>query len=161
MLTLTLIRHGEAANPGPLGDAGRHLTAEGRRQARAAGMALAQHGARPTHVLCSPLVRAVQTAELVQAGLESAVVISARADLYPDSDFDEIAGDLVELVDTDADVVLVGHQPYMGSAVASLLGLASPAAVPTGGVHRFRVESLFPHRAALLGRWLGERWLAG
>ena len=63
-MQLCLIRHGNAiSRPPDLGDGGRTLTAAGRADVRTTGRVLKTEGVRPDAVWCSPLVRAVQTAE--------------------------------------------------------------------------------------------------
>jgi phosphohistidine phosphatase len=122
-MLLTLVRHGDADAPnGSLGDAGRYLSLRGREQARATGRALALQGPRLTHVWTSPLVRAVQTTELLLAALAFDGIVEARADLYPDSTPRPLLEALAKL-DSQADVLLVGHMPYMASLAGQLLGM--------------------------------------
>ncbi len=150
-MRVILIRHGDASMSSALGDAGRHLSIEGRRQAAATGAALAERGVHPTRVWTSPLVRAVQTAELVLASLAYDGVILARDDLYPDSAIDPFARALAQL-DADATVIAVGHQPFMSTAASLLLG-CSISGFATGAAYCLEVAGLFPHRAELAWRW--------
>ncbi|HLT36112.1 MAG TPA: histidine phosphatase family protein [Enhygromyxa sp.] len=151
-MRVILIRHGEAVSSSLIGDHGRHLSIEGRRQATATGRALAEHGVNPSRVWCSPLVRAVQTAELVVAQLDLAGVIEARDDLYSDSPADSLVRALAGL-DAEQTVVVVGHQPYMSTATSLLLNYAV-SAFATGSAYCLQVAALFPHRAELEWRWL-------
>jgi phosphohistidine phosphatase len=122
VMLLTLVRHGDAnATTHSLGDAGRCLSLRGREQARATGRALALQGARLTHVWTSPLVRAVQTTELMLAALAFEGVVEARGDVYPDSSTASLLQALREL-DSQADVLVVGHMPYMTALASELLG---------------------------------------
>jgi phosphohistidine phosphatase SixA len=76
-----LVRHAEAVPETlQLRDPHRHLTAHGRAQARALGDRLRWHDCAPTKIWSSPLVRAVQTAELVAIGLG----IEAAVEVVPD-----------------------------------------------------------------------------
>jgi phosphohistidine phosphatase len=150
-MRIILIRHGDAVASSLLGDNGRNLSVEGRRQATATGQALAGHQVRPSRVWCSPLVRAVQTAELVVAPLEFRGVIEARDDLYPDSSVDSLARALAERDDEES-VVVVGHQPYMSTA-ASLLLERPLASFPTGAAYCLQIAGLFPHRVTLEWRF--------
>lgn len=152
-MRVILIRHGDAITSSPLGDQGRPLSSEGRRQATATGRALAQRGIHATRVWCSPLVRAVQTAELIVASLEFDGIVEAQDDLYPESPLDPLVTALARL-DADESIVVVGHQPYMSTAASLLLncGISSFA---TGAAYCLRVRSLFPHRAELEFRWPG------
>jgi phosphohistidine phosphatase len=149
-MRIILIRHGDAVASSLLGDNGRNLSVEGRRQATATGQALAGHQVRPSRVWCSPLVRAVQTAELVVAPLEFRGVIEARDDLYPDSSVDSLARALAERDDEES-VIVVGHQPYMSTAGSLLLNAA--VKFPTGAAYCLQVAGLVPPRVALEWRW--------
>lgn len=151
-MRVILIRHGDAISSSPLGDAGRPLSLEGRRQAVATGRALAEHGIRPTRVWCSPLVRAVQTAELVVRSLDFEGVIEARDDLYPDSSTDSLVGALERL--SDDDLIVVGHQPYMSTAASQLLD-ASISSFGTGAALCLRLGGQDSRRAELDWYWRG------
>ena len=111
---LWLLRHGEAADGSP--DADRPLTALGREQSRAAGVALRALGVNIDACLTSPKVRAADTATLACSelgGLEpqmepglSGGPIDARA----------LTAGLGD------DVMLVGHDPDFSMAIHSLTG---------------------------------------
>jgi phosphohistidine phosphatase len=120
---VTLVRHGDA-NPqsGGLDDAGRSLSLRGRDEARACGRELTKLRAKLTDVWSSPLVRAVQTAELMLAQLGFAGAVETRADLCPESMPRSLLLDLRGL-DANADVLLVGHMPYMPALARELLGV--------------------------------------
>ena len=113
-----LVRHAEAIDETlELRDPMRHLTARGREQAAALGVRLRWHDCTPSHIWTSPLVRAVQTAELVAAGLQTKVAIEVAPRLAPGEDARAIVAALKSLT---GDVILVGHEPGM-SALATLL----------------------------------------
>lgn len=152
-MRVILIRHGDAITSSPLGDHGRPLSIAGRKQAASTGRALAERGIRATQVWCSPLVRAVQTTELVLAPLDYQGIVEAREDLYPDSPTDSLAHALARLDDGQS-IIVVGHQPYMSSAASMLLNLAV-SSFATGAAYCLRVTSVFPHRAELDWRWSG------
>lgn len=122
-MLLTLVRHGDAnAANNSLGDAGRSLSQRGREQACATGRALALQGPRLTHAWTSPLVRAVQTTELMLAALAFDGIVETRGDLYPDSSPSSLLQAL-GLLDSSADVLVVGHMPYMAALASELLGM--------------------------------------
>ena len=115
-----LIRHAEAIpESAALSDPHRHLTAIGRDQARALGDRLRWHDCAPTEVWSSPLVRAIQTAELVANGLACGVLIEAVPALAPGEDVRTLAARLAALP-AAAIVVVVGHEPNL-SALGTLL----------------------------------------
>lgn len=118
-----LIRHADAIDETlDLRDPHRHLTAHGREQAHALGDRLRWHDCDPTRVVSSPLVRAVQTAELVVAALGvTGLMVEVDVDLAPDGDLRAIAGAL-RLEPADAVVVVVGHEPGLSALGALLVG---------------------------------------
>lgn len=155
-MRLTLVRHGDA---GParnaLGDAGRCLTPRGRQQALATGRALADQGVVLTHAWTSPLVRAVQTAELIVSSLDYAGAVEARAHLYPDSHTEQLLDALAEL-DASANVLVVGHMPYMAMTAGALLGL-SVSGLHTGEAFHLEFDAAPQLRQAeLRWRWAGR-----
>ena len=113
-----LVRHAAAvAETLALGDPFRHLTTDGRTQARALGERMRWHDCGPTHIWASPLVRAIQTAELVASGMHSKTAIEVVPALAPDGD---VRNAVVRALAADAAVMLVGHEPSM-SAIGALL----------------------------------------
>jgi phosphohistidine phosphatase len=119
-----LVRHAEAVEETlSLRDPYRHLTSQGRQQARALGDRLRWHDCIPTRIWSSPLVRAVQTAELVATGLNCEADVEIVVDLAPDGNAREVQAALRALP-AGAAVMLVGHEPSM-SAIGSLVVAAS------------------------------------
>lgn len=102
-------------------DPHRHLTATGRRQARAIGDRLRWHDCTPTQIWSSPLVRAIQTAELVAAGLGSDTAVETLPSLAPDDNPRAVVAALAQLP-ADAVVILVGHEPGLSAVGALLVG---------------------------------------
>lgn len=136
---LFFVRHGvaEAAHSGT--DAARGLTAKGRRRFRKFTKLLCQSW-RPARIVTSPLVRAVQTAELLAraARLDEVEIHLA---LVPGP---EAADKLVKLArGAQAGTAFVGHEPSLSEAAARLLGLDGPLpfAFKKGGVLALRRAS--------------------
>ena len=115
-----LIRHAEAVNETlVLRDPSRHLTAHGRTQARSLGDRMRWHDCIPTHVWSSPLVRALQTAELVTANMHCEAIVEVVPALAPDGSPRDVVAS-VRALPADAAVLLVGHEPAI-SAIGALL----------------------------------------
>jgi phosphohistidine phosphatase len=108
-----LLRHGDA-EAGNSDDAARRLTTKGKRQAKAAGRALAQMGAEIDACLTSPKVRAAGTAELA---CQSLAIEPEVAEKLRGGPFDSL-----ELTAGRGDVLLVGHEPDFSGEVARLTG---------------------------------------
>ena len=120
-----LIRHAQAADETlELKDHARPLTALGRDQARNLGDRLRWHDCEPTHVLTSPLVRAVQTAELVVAALGPAtaqLVIDVEPSLEPAASVRAVVAAIAALPQGSS-VLLFGHEPGLSDVAALLVG---------------------------------------
>jgi phosphohistidine phosphatase len=116
-----LVRHGKAEDFGPLGDRARALTAEGRREFRDHAKRLPAK-IRVSGVITSPLVRAVQTAEILALAMGLDDVRVAK-ELSTDADADSLIG-LAREVGTGW--ALVGHNPTIAEALALLVGRGEP-----------------------------------
>ena len=115
-----LIRHADAVDPSAtLRDEHRYLTPHGRDQARALGDRLRWHDCGPSQVWCSPLVRAMQTAELALSRIDTNVDVHTQPLLVPDAPAHAVVAALATLA-PDAEIFLVGHEPSL-SAIAALL----------------------------------------
>jgi phosphohistidine phosphatase len=115
-MDLILWRHAEAEEGGP--DLARALTGKGRKQAAHVAEWLLQRLPAKFTLLASPAKRAQQTAEALE------VKIKTVERLAPGAAVDDI---LVAAgwPDHKGAVVVVGHQPDLGNAVAQLLSGAA------------------------------------
>jgi phosphohistidine phosphatase SixA len=109
---LILLRHGKAESDAPSGrDADRLLRPRGEQQARFVGEALAGRSPRPGPILSSGIVRAVQTARIVQRALGCVLRVEGALET------DATPGGVVELIERErggtgeGGLVLVGHNP--------------------------------------------------
>lgn len=107
---IVLVRHAKSEEQHPEGDHERELTDGGRRDARAAGKWLHEHGIGVDEVICSTAERAQQTAEDMWSGgcPETEVHLDRRVyDAGP-----ERILEVLREADDDADVLMVvGHAP--------------------------------------------------
>lgn len=119
-----LLRHGDAGDPRPHDDDARELTDKGRKRLRNAATLWRRLRVSPELVLSSPLPRAHQTAVLLVEGLglRDAVVVDDR--LRPGADWRDFANAMAENGPAER-VALVGHDPDLSDALASLSGAAS------------------------------------
>jgi phosphohistidine phosphatase len=121
-MRLVIVRHAEAAAGHP--DELRTLTPEGREQARRLGERLRADGIAPDAVVCSPLLRARETANALGLG-EPEVDERLAPGATPD--------DVRAVADgRGATVVVVGHQPDCGRAAAALGDGEEPHFPPAG-----------------------------
>jgi phosphohistidine phosphatase len=119
---LWLLRHAEAADGVP--DDERPLTQRGIEQAQAAGRALSRLGERIEVCLCSPKLRAVQTAELAcePLGVEIRIEPALAGEPF----------DARELTAGLGSVLLVGHDPSFSLQLHHLTG--AQARMKKGGL---------------------------
>lgn len=130
-----LVRHGDADADIPEGleDDARALTTRARLALPGHFAPLASRIGAPNLVMMSPLVRAVQTATLLAQALQYEGPMRTNRTLFPDGPVGAIEALLAERVGET--IVLVGHQPSMGSTAAHFLGLTSfPRPVQPGTV---------------------------
>jgi aquaporin Z len=82
---------------------------------------IAKHGPKPSVIITSPLVRAVQTAEILAEKLGKKNTVIATGLLNPDADIEQFIKHLKKQNDDDC-MMIVGHEPFLGSLVTKLLG---------------------------------------
>lgn len=128
------MRHGPAEDSSPTGrDGDRALTPDGRNRTRAVAKALNNESENPLSILSSPLVRALQTAEIAAAetnlaqrvrdakntgGATGAVEI--RREMAPGGDALGLVRELARA--SRKRVLIVGHEPDLSMLVSQLVG---------------------------------------
>jgi phosphohistidine phosphatase len=124
---LYVMRHGPAEDDAPSGlDGDRALSDSGRRRVRSVAEALLDLDEAPLHIISSPLVRAVQTAEIValitkvDERTAGPAGVEIRRELSPGGDSGDLARSLAS--EGRKRVMLVGHEPDLSGIVAMLLG---------------------------------------
>ena len=119
-MKIYLVRHAEAVPEEDAGsDRDRWLSSRGREAARILARLLRDARVEPDAIVCSPLPRAVQTAELVAAGLDYLGAISSWRCLEPAA-HPRVAGN--EILRAGAAVLVVGHEPSISALGAHLMG---------------------------------------
>lgn len=124
MKRLLALRHAKAAQ-GTARDIDRPLTPRGRRDAALLGELLLTRGWVPARTLCSPALRARETAELVLRGMGRPGVPTVVESLYG-GDLVVYLAALAECPETDGPVLLVAHNPTMEALATALSGEAAP-----------------------------------
>lgn len=148
-MRVTLIRHGEAVDDAAR-DEVRALTARGRTDARRVGRALARRGISFSAVVSSPLVRAVQTAEIVVAALGRRGAVTISDALVPEAPPNEVLG-LLRSLAAEKSVALVAHEPILSAVAALLLGQARFRALRKAEALRVRLPEITAGAGTL--RW--------
>jgi phosphohistidine phosphatase len=118
------MRHGPAEDNAASGvDADRALTSAGRDRVRGVAKALLAAGEEPLRIVTSPLVRAVQTAEIVAVVTklgDRGGNVEVRREIAPGGDGVELAYRLA--AEGAKRVMLVGHEPDLSALVSTMLG---------------------------------------
>jgi phosphohistidine phosphatase len=140
---LYLVRHAIAAERGPdwPDDDKRPLTERGMARFREGVAGLAWMRVAVDEVVTSPLVRAVQTAELLAAGIGGRPPVRVLPALAPGHAPDETMRHLSDVASRRR-LALVGHEPGLGELAAHLVGAGRALAFRKGGVCRIDLESL-------------------
>lgn len=118
---VVLVRHAECVDLGHgIGELERFLTVGGRVDARKGAEVALARGARPETILTSPLVRAVQTAEIIASVLGLQGEVRSSVALHPGAAPELLAEALEE---SAGDMLVVGHAPDMRARTSLLLDL--------------------------------------
>ena len=117
-----LLRHGIAVNPEEWNGSERErpLTKEGINKTEQVAAGLKRIGMKPTHLLCSPLIRTQQTAEITKEALQ----ITATIQLCPELVYDQspmLLFAILQRFPKDAFVMCVGHEPHLGQTAALMI----------------------------------------
>src|SRR5689334_13354264 len=122
-MRIYLVRHGNAVPEEDAGsDRDRWLSPRGREEARILGRLLREQNIEPDTIVCSPLPRAVQTAELLAASLDYIGDIASWRCLEPAA-MPRIAANQVAAAGLS--VVVVGHEPSISGLGAYIIGRPS------------------------------------
>ncbi len=122
-MILYIMRHAEAVERSDSSmDEWRYLTEKGRKVAEKIASSLQKTASRSGVIISSPMVRAVQTAEIMarKACRKSSVITSGL--LLPGAEIEQLVACLKDY-SRAGNVMLVGHEPHLGSLVTSLLRL--------------------------------------
>ena len=144
----------------------RHTTPEGRKWARdVARLAKNELGLNPDWIICSPLLRARETGEIVaeEFGKQSNIVFDEC--LLGERPVDETYERLRKFDKTDS-ILLVSHQPLLRNLIADLLGAKSNIGLYSGAIACIQTDTYPKHGKGIL-LWLlppsnnfdGKKWL--
>lgn len=117
-----LLRHGIAVSSEEWNGSERErpLTKEGINKTEQVAAGLKRIGMKPTHLLCSPLIRTQQTAEIAKEALQ----IKATIQLCPELVYDQspmLLFPILQSLPQDAYVMCVGHEPHLGQTATLMI----------------------------------------
>lgn len=138
MKSLYILRHAKSSwDDHSLSDLERPLNARGLKAAPFIGALMNEHGFDPDVIVCSPAMRAKQTAELVReaAGFENEIVFNEHI-------YEATVGTLVSIIsnidETKDSALFVGHNPGAEGLVFYLTGEIAP--MPTAALAVIKLE---------------------
>jgi phosphohistidine phosphatase len=128
------IRHAQAVERSTgLPDEHRNLTCRGRKRFRQVAVCLKKMEIDPGYIISSPLIRAVQTAEILSETIRFNGELQISADLTGRLDVATL-GSILRARSQASEVVIVGHEPELGEVVRTVLRLSSPCNLSKGCV---------------------------
>jgi phosphohistidine phosphatase len=140
-MIIHIVRHAEAIERSPLvPEEHRFLTRRGRRRFRKAAKSLATLGMEPDIILTSPLVRSVQTADILAEKLRYKRELAVSGLLAPGFRPDAL-DDLLKTNPRAGEIVIVGHEPDLGLLSQALLAVQAPCTLPKGGTVSFKRDN--------------------
>ncbi|OAI45174.1 hypothetical protein AYO43_01845 [Nitrospira sp. SCGC AG-212-E16] len=152
-----LFRHGIAAERDEWegSDADRPLTERGAKRVAQAAAGLSRLDVQPTHVLSSPLVRAIETAKIAHRSLRIRTTMRIVDELLPDASPNRLLSILHDLP-PESCVLCVGHEPHLGMVASVLLCGRASASFPLKKAGACLIELSIPAKPGqgLLRWWL-------
>ena len=147
-MKLYLVRHAEAIEPsGTTPDAARYLTTKGRLAFRKIARRARKAGIAPDVIFTSPLLRAVQTAEILAERLNHEGPVVVARELSPGFDLQELRA-LLASAGSPVEAAFVGHAPDLGDIASTLLEIPGGLPLRKGTVLALEVETGIPKGAA-------------
>jgi phosphohistidine phosphatase len=122
-MKLYLVRHAEAIErSGTAPDASRYLTTKGRLAFRKIARRVRKAGVAPAVIFTSPLLRSVQTAEILAERTKHQGAVVVAKELSPGFGLRDLRS-LLSGAGNPAEAAFVGHEPDLGDLAATLLAL--------------------------------------
>lgn len=152
-----LMRHGIAVERDEWegADTDRPLTERGAKRVGQVAAGLNRLGAQPTHVLSSPLIRAIETAKIVHRLLSVRSAVQIVGELSPDAPPDQFLSIFHDL-QPEACVLCIGHEPQLGMAASFMLSGRATASFPMKKAGACLIEVTMPVKP---GRGVLRWWL--
>ena len=149
-MKLYLVRHAEAVErSGTTPDASRYLTTKGRLAFREIARRVRKAGIAPAVIFTSPLLRAVQTAEILAERLKHKGEVVVARELSPGFDLRALRA-LLAGAGNPAEAAFVGHEPDLGGIAAALMSVRGGFPLRKGAVVALETVKGAPKAAKLL-----------
>ncbi len=158
-----IMRHGVAVTRGTAAfsdDSKRPLTPQGKKKMQGIARGLRRLGFDPDWIVTSPLVRAVETAEIVAESLQTKTPLDFCDALRPGGSPESLIAFLAKRANRKR-VLVVGHEPDLSQMAARLIGSSCHAnlALKKGGCCLITFTEFPPKSPGELVWWLTPRIL--
>ena len=142
-MEIYILRHGDAQpRRDDLPEAERKLTSKGTRDVQLVVRFARACAVAPDLVLTSPYRRALETARIALALLESKPALETIDDLLPDKRPEQV-WNVLRSYSRHKEILLVGHEPQLSHIIAFLLAVPSVRLdLKKGGLVRVRMDTM-------------------
>jgi phosphohistidine phosphatase len=156
-MNCVLFRHGIAVERDEWdgSDDDRPLTERGAKRVSQVAAGLKWLEVQPTYIFSSPLVRALETADILQASLSIPSAVKRVEELLPDANPERLFA-LFRDLPPEACVLCVGHEPHLGFAASVILAGKPSMAFPFKKAGASLIELPMPPK---LGRGVLRWWM--
>ena len=152
-MKIIFVRHAAAIDrEADIVDDKRYLTPKGRIFFRETARTIIKRQVKPDLILTSPLLRAVQTADILAESLAYNGPLAAADELAPGFDLSGLKKILGEYPQV-TELVIVGHEPDLSGIVCDLLALADGFTFKKGSAIRLTVDPA-DLRGGAVFKWL-------
>jgi phosphohistidine phosphatase len=160
-MKLVLVRHAAAVDGGSeINDETRYLTPEGRVFFRKTARTMLKNGVEPALILTSPLIRAIQTADILAESLSYCGPLVVRSDLRPGFGMHAL-GRMLDEYHSAGEIVIVGHEPDLSVIIGFLLQLSGWFSLKKGAAVKLKIDpSDLPSSTEFKWLALGKKLIA-
>jgi phosphohistidine phosphatase len=152
IMKLFIVRHAAAIErTAEVPEEQRYLTPKGRDFMRTTARTMLKKGMEPGLILTSPLIRAVQSADILAEALSYNGPVVVTDQLSPGFDVGALQRLLAEFPQAD-ELVIVGHEPDLSIVVSSLLSLKGGFDFKKGSAFKLTLDAKFAKPATF--KWL-------
>jgi phosphohistidine phosphatase len=154
-MDLVIVRHAAAIERSTgISEEQRYLTPEGRVSFRKTARTMLKNGIEPDLIITSPLIRAVQTADILAETLTYIGPLVVADELSPGFALPALRV-LCDTYHSVNELMLVGHEPDLSTLVASLLNLPSGFDFKKGSAIKVKIAPARPEKPAVF-KWLAS-----
>jgi phosphohistidine phosphatase len=139
-MKLVFVRHAAAVDrSSEISEESRYLTPEGRVFFRKTARTMLKNSVNPAMILTSPLIRAVQTADILAETLSCCSPLVLRSELQPGFGMQVLAR-LLDEYHSAGELVLVGHEPDLSTIIGFLLQISGRFSLKKGAAVKLKIN---------------------